>query len=1733
MAVSNPTTIHKKVSTLFEWGAHIICLAETSATNMVQQQITKEFKPLGFQSFWSPPAPPKKETIDDRPSLRGDALGTAIFSMIPARKLRLDIPLTLHSTVRFNAAVLRMGSSEVLVACVYGFATRVVDGIHLNDLLVAAVFDVIQKAGLPFIVCGDFNQPLSSIPAFKAFQAMGCVEAFQFAKMRFQDELAPTCRGITKNDTAILHPNLLPFVTGFQVDKSFELESHTPLFIDFDFSIQAQDLEQWRIPKGWAAIIPAGADLAESYSSPFGSNSAEGHQCINVTTQGQVHEALKSWSHACEVSVHKALLKAHFQDSLKAPLKGLPKQYWGRMKCNRCNVSDSSAPKYASHSYNPPSEVFTIASKHKVKQVRRLRTLAKSMAKLNLEHPDNSSSFRSARLQWIAIREASGYGRSWHRWLLSFECIREVPDDLPTLDQLHDFCQLTELDCQATCQQEANRRAASFKHRIQIDHSDNFAKLTYHLVRGTKTAEVQDIPVYNESIAKLLRNSSGLPRNPRIQITDNVPFSVFGKATFGTAVVKILSQHNRILEIQVLSGSLPAQGLLCQHTFAVTHHEIFQHFNRFWEPYWCRDNPVEQFEDDTWESFLQEFDAAGMPQLPPVSIDVGDTSLWQCMIRQLRDGKAAGICGWRHEELKVLPASAITDLASVFAQVCQTGFGPALMLARTMLLPKKDDLKGLGDIRPITILSVLYRLFGKLIFRCVTRAWVQHFPKQISGGLPFRGVKDLAFLQKSDIERSLQAGTQLGGFSLDLIKAFNTFGRRPFVHLFRRLGVPSWVCQFWITSLSNMRRMPQLGSDLGDPIHSTTGLPEGCCLSVLGMLALSFMFFCRLRTTLVLPYGYADNWSWVTTILAEQRQAFIKMLNLTCALRVMVDFSKSWAWGNTKEFREGCKLLQLFFPDLGVSIQILEHVKDLGEVISYNRRHFVDFIKDKVQNACQRIRRLRHIPCTVQQKCRIIQTSAFPLALYAADSNYIGPSHFDDLRRAIVFAFIGARGFASPFMAPFALSKFLDDPFLVILYTIACQVRRLYKIDAPLARQFLALACSDDATYTFGPAGSFRRYLDHVGLSMNPDGTIFLSPFLRCNVLHDSSKAIKESFRTWWPRFLVNEVNRKGIGECHLHARLSAQCFAALPDAHQKLLLHNMLGAFQSETIKARWDKSIEGKCPLCDAQDSRYHRLLECSALNEVRMEFPDAVSILMTDRPDWIYFPLAQACPDQAVFDALVQALPETSPPQPVDVDRNVITFFTDGGALHTTDCLARLAGFSVVQDTSPDEAFFQASADFAFLRPPSFPSFRTLATGIVPGPQNVPRAELYAFVLALQASFQCTLCTKFCFVTDASYVMGIVTKIESHNPTINGPGSPNQDLIQIVQTLWNPDRHSIQKVKSHRSFDSATDIHDLYLILGNHCADVAASAALQAIPQVLSEAAQVCAAFHVQEKIKLQKVLAYLIAHNISRTAMLKHRADQAVIGAPLPPIQNARMPKHLFGQDAVAFLTSYHDPAYVPFTTDPMPTEYILQACQQGSRLAFAIISWCQSLKWPVGLAQEYSEKDDWGISWFELWVNFYLTTGMAFPMRLSGLGAKSVYLPYFSSESHLQPPSKRAVSQQAFVFQKALNQICTISQIQWFPTFKHACCSSPKHLNYLSKAAGIPCRPLMPRQAETMLAIQQFLRCLSGKSSLSNPFPNHHVTPMFDIPQLVELSVEERFRRYNQVYQENYVVRRGG
>lgn len=113
---------------------------------------------------------------------------------------------------------------------------------------------------------------------------------------------------------------------------------------------------------------------------------------------------------------------------------------------------------------------------------------------------------------------------------------------------------------------------------------------------------------------------------------------------------------------------------------------------------------------------------------------------------------------------------------------------------------------------------------------------------------------------------------------------------------------------------------------------------------------------------------------------------------------------------------------------------------------------------------------------------------------------------------------------------------------------------------------------------------------------------------------------------------------------------------------------------------------------------------------------------------------------------------------------------------------------------------------------------------------------------------------------------------------------------------------------------------------------------------------------------------------------------------------------------YGQDAVKWLCNFEPPGYVAWT--PIECEQqIFQMVLQGPNIGIAIKKWVETLRWPQDVDNQ--DPQDWGISWFEMMISIYLFTGMLFPIRISGAGARSKYIQYHSDEATLLPHTKRS------------------------------------------------------------------------------------------------------------------------
>ena len=154
----NPTAVNKKVSTLLEMKADIYCLAETSATLLVQQAVTTEFRSVDFTSLWSPPVPPHAATTREDAAFRGSATGVSLHSTWPIRSSRIEISPDIDP-LRLVSGIIELGPVHVHLITIYGYPKPHRDAFVKTDQLLAAAARLADAVGLPAIIVGDFNHP--------------------------------------------------------------------------------------------------------------------------------------------------------------------------------------------------------------------------------------------------------------------------------------------------------------------------------------------------------------------------------------------------------------------------------------------------------------------------------------------------------------------------------------------------------------------------------------------------------------------------------------------------------------------------------------------------------------------------------------------------------------------------------------------------------------------------------------------------------------------------------------------------------------------------------------------------------------------------------------------------------------------------------------------------------------------------------------------------------------------------------------------------------------------------------------------------------------------------------------------------------------------------------------------------------------------------------------------------------------------------------------------------------------------------------------------------------------------------------------------------------------------------------------------------------------------------------------------------------------------------------------
>ena len=225
-----------------------------------------------------------------------------------------------------------------------------------------------------------------------------------------------------------------------------------------------------------------------------------------------------------------------------------------------------------------------------------------------------------------------------------------------------------------------------------------------------------------------------------------------------------------------------------------------------------------------------------------------------------KSATAGSLDGWGWRELKVLPVSWFDELSRILTLVEDDGVWP--LDAYIAMIPKTDgDATPLGQ-RPLSVLPVVYRIWASTRMVHLEgwfKSWVPDSVFSAGGG---RGSDEAWYTTALDIEEVLSGSvdSHVHLFVADVIKSFDTVDRRILDSVLSSLGLPAWFRHAYFEYHAHVRLRFKLAAGLGEPWTRDGGIPQGCPLSMMFIVAL-YLPWCRYLSAQVgvQPQLYADN----------------------------------------------------------------------------------------------------------------------------------------------------------------------------------------------------------------------------------------------------------------------------------------------------------------------------------------------------------------------------------------------------------------------------------------------------------------------------------------------------------------------------------------------------------------------------------------------------------------------------------------------------------------------------------------------------------------------------------------------------------------------------------------------------------------------------------------------------------------------------------------------------------
>ena len=769
-----------------------------------------------------------------------------------------------------------------------------------------------------------------------------------------------------------------------------------------------------------------------------------------------------------------------------------PKRFFGRG--NRPELKQKQLPraprKGRCGDYQPTLATFSVQSRQVVRQYRRLQNL-KQMSKAT---PSESNCVQMQRL-WISVARSRGFGDHFLVWAVKNTDLADLlVTVLPTVQDIECIAIAVKKLADAIEKQEVQHRKDAYKQILAFSIQHEGGKLPFLQMKPDRQPQMSGVRVEREVPLTLLRTRSKGRQQFAVDISE-VPFPPVQAYSEGQQFhfLKIVPGKS-IIGFFPTTMSVPTKITVSGWVY----HPVLvaTEFFRYWSEFWGQ-------EDEPAAPHLEGLDCLANLDIPPDICTVTGPELSQ-MIRNTKKVSATASDGWSVAELQHVGSGGFDQLAVILNHITQAEcpWPGCMKLARVVLLAKTNSAETISQTRPITILTLTYRLLMRVISRKALAHMAHRLPPGVTGGVPGRAGWHVWYVLQHHIEMAISQSSRVAGSVTDLVKFFNTIPRVQASILLKHVGFSESFVNQWIGFLGELGRSLSIHGCQTRCGFSRQGALEGDPFSVvLAVLIGALWVRCIESSSRARALAIVDNLEFYSTEPNEVLKAVDCTKKFCKTWQVRLDEAKSWSWIVNESPQ--CKVSMAFAKK--------SKARDLGAPLRYGKSNQLGILKPRLCDALARLSRLEAMPMPWSVKVNLALSSAYTAGFFGCEIIPIGKKWYQAIRRSTAAAVFRSHPRANHKAECALMGNGCADPLLRVTKKLVHAARRcLCAFPEHQSTFFQQLhQASGDPIKSYGPAAVLKYYLAQFKVQVCPGGWLTFHGGIQLHLIYVYNRSTK------------------------------------------------------------------------------------------------------------------------------------------------------------------------------------------------------------------------------------------------------------------------------------------------------------------------------------------------------------------------------------------------------------------------------------------------------------------------------------------------------------------------------------------------------------------------------------------------------------------------------------------------